>query len=231
MSIALDCMVISFLLYFSIDGYRKRISMAFLEVFAVLIALTIAIFLAPYVTNFFYDIFMKDFLIDKIELTLVQNAALDPTQKVFSVLNNIPNFISNSIDSYHVKIDNLIGAVSSATPIDDLMALFKPVTLNILLAPILYITFTILFFIIKAIFRSINRHIMLPVPPILDKTLGAMLGFTKGMMMLIIVTEVLEFILSGYFQAPEFINTDIINNSVLFSKLYYIDFKFINKMA
>ena len=231
MSIVLDCMVVIFLLYFLFDGYRKKISISFFEILGTLIALVIAIFLAPYVTNFFYDIFMKDFLISKIELSLTQNASLDPTQKVFSVLNSIPNFIANSIDSYDVRVDQLTAAVSSATPIDNLITLFKPVTLNVLLAPILYIIFTILFFIFKGVFRLINRYVTLPVLPTVDKILGALLGLTKGIIILLLVTEVIEFILKGYFQAPEFINTDIINKSVLFSKLYYIDFKFINRMA
>ena len=231
MSIVLDCMVVIFLLYFLFDGYRKKISISFFEILGTLIALVIAIFLAPYVTNFFYDIFMKDFLISKIELSLTQNASLDPTQKVFSVLNSIPNFIANSIDSYDVRVDQLTAAVSSATPIDNLITLFKPVTLNVLLAPILYIIFTILFFIFKGVFRLINRYVTLPVSPTVDKILGALLGLTKGIIILLLVTEVIEFILKGYFQAPEFINTDIINKSVLFSKLYYIDFKFINRMA
>ena len=195
MNFILDLLVIAFIIFFVVNGYKKGFFRSILGFIGFIATVTISIFLTNFSSNLIYDIFIKPSIVNNINNTIYNNYSDLPSTLTGKTLDGLPKlftdlFFKSGHNSNEIELILKEKSTNSASAISDL---FRPLIVHFISTILFFVFVTLLFFLL----RFILKHCKITKIPIIgrvDALLGAVLGFFKGIIISAIILNVLLFI-------------------------------------
>lgn len=232
MSLVLDVILVVIFAAFVLTAAKKGFVKTLLELVASILAIVLAYQFSPLVAQGAYDAVVKENLITTIEEQIDEKFDTSTaTKKAEVTLDAIPEFMvslasSAGVDFNHIKSKIASEKFSSANIATELVEkVAEPIVIGALTILSFMILAIVLLFALKFLANLISKLFNAPIIGTANKLLGAVLGACKGVVVLIFLCTVLNFIFAG--GEGELANA--VNNSVVVGLLDDIN-PFINNL-
>lgn len=219
-----DAVVVLIILLYMTSGARKGFVSTFIEMIGYVVALIGATYLSTPLASATYQRFVAPSLVEKVSDSINSSSGIQEALTALAgFMDKIPEYISKM---FHldgaISSEGLTGSVSEVaqTIVDKAVA-----PSMILLIRSIY--FIIIFFIVVIIakicskfFRKLYR---IPLVGPVNRVLGGVLGIGKGIIVLLIITTVIGFFIVFSAGGRWYMNESVIDDTLLFSKIYYLN--------
>lgn len=204
MSLALDIILVVIFAAFVLTAAKKGFVKTLLELVASILALVLAYQLSPLVAQGAYDGIVKESMITSIEEQLDENFnTASAAKKAEVTLEALPDFVVSLASSAGVEINEIKAKISSekfssenlATELVEKVA--EPIVIGALTIVAFMILALLLLFVLKFLAHIISKLFNIPLIGTANKILGALLGACKGIIVIVFVCTVLEFIFAN----------------------------------
>lgn len=204
MSLVLDIILIAIFAAFVLTAAKKGFVKTLLELVAVIAALVLSYQLSPVVAQGAYDGIVKESLITSIEEQLDENFnASTAAKKAEVTLDALPDFVVSLASSAGVEIDEVKAKISSekfssenlATELVEKVA--EPIVIGALTIVFFMILAIVLLFVLKIVAHLIAKLFDIPLVGTANKLLGGLLGACKGVIVIVFLCTVLDFIFAS----------------------------------
>lgn len=204
MSLILDIILIAIFVVFVLVAAKKGFVKTLLELVAVIAALVLSYQLSPVVAQGAYDSIVKESMITAIEEQIDENFDTATAAKKAEVtLDALPDFMVSLASSAGVEIDEIKSKISSekfssenlATELVEKVA--EPIVVGALTIVFFMILAIVLLFVLKFVAHLISKLFDIPLIGTANKVLGGLLGACKGVVVLVFLCTVLDFIFSS----------------------------------
>lgn len=201
MSIALDIILIVIFAAFVLTAAKKGFVKTLLELVAVAAALVLAYQFSPVVAQGAYDGFVKESMISSIEEQIDENFNTSTAAKKAEVtLEALPDFMVSLASSAGVEINDIKAKIASekfssqniATELVEKVA--EPIVIGAMTIVIFMILAIILIFALKVVAHLISKLFDVPLIGTANKILGGALGACKGVIVIIFICTILDFL-------------------------------------
>lgn len=201
MSIALDIILIVIFAAFVLTAAKKGFVKTLLELVAVAAALVLAYQFSPVVAQGAYDGFVKESMITSIEEQIDENFNTSTAAKKAEVtLEALPDFMVSLASSAGVEINDIKAKIASekfssqniATELVEKVA--EPIVIGAMTIVIFMILAIILIFALKVVAHLISKLFDVPLIGTANKILGGALGACKGVVVLLFICTILDFL-------------------------------------
>lgn len=201
MSIALDIILIVIFAAFVLTAAKKGFVKTLLELVAVAAALVLAYQFSPVVAQGAYDGFVKESMITSIEEQIDENFNTSTAAKKAEVtLEALPDFMVSLASSAGVEINDIKAKIASekfssqniATELVEKVA--EPIVIGAMTIVIFMILAIILIFALKVVAHLISKLFDVPLIGTANKILGGALGACKGVIVIIFICTILDFL-------------------------------------
>lgn len=204
MSIILDVILIGIFAAFVFFAAKKGFVKTLLELVAVVAALVLAYQFSPVVAQGAYDGFVKESMITTLEEQLDENFNTSTAAgKAEATLDALPDFVVSLASTAGVEIGDIKAKISSekfsneniATELVEKVA--QPIVIGALTILFFMILAVVLIFLLKIAAHFISKLFDVPIVGTANKLLGALLGAFKGVIVIIFLCTVLNFIFAN----------------------------------
>lgn len=204
MSVVLDIILIAIFAAFVLLAAKKGFVKTLLELVATILALMLAYQLSPVIAQGAYDGIVKESMITSIEEQLDENFnASTAAKKAEVTLEALPDFVVSLASSAGVEIDEVKAKISSekfssqnlATELVEKVA--QPIVVGALTIVAFMLLAIILLFALKFLAHIISKLFDVPLIGTANKILGALLGACKGVIVIVFLCTVLEFVFAN----------------------------------
>ena len=201
MSIALDIILIVIFAAFVLTAAKKGFVKTLLELVAVAAALVLSYQFSPVVAQGAYDGFVKESMISSIEEQIDENFNTSTAAKKAEVtLEALPDFMVSLASSAGVEINDIKAKIASekfssqniATELVEKVA--EPIVIGAMTIVIFMILAIILIFALKVVAHLISKLFDVPLIGTANKILGGALGACKGVVVLLFICTILDFL-------------------------------------
>lgn len=201
MSIVLDVILIVIFAAFVLTAAKKGFVKTLLELVAVAAALVLAYQFSPVVAQGAYDGFVKESMITSIEEQIDENFNTSTAAKKAEVtLEALPDFMVSLASSAGVEINDIKAKIASekfssqniATELVEKVA--EPIVIGAMTIVIFMILAIILIFALKVVAHLISKLFDVPLIGTANKILGGALGACKGVIVIIFICTILDFL-------------------------------------
>ena len=201
MSLALDIILIVIFAAFVLTAAKKGFVKTLLELVAVAAALVLAYQFSPVVAQGAYDGFVKESMISSIEEQIDENFNTSTAAKKAEVtLEALPDFMVSLASSAGVEINDIKAKIASekfssqniATELVEKVA--EPIVIGAMTIVIFMILAIILIFALKVVAHLISKLFDVPLIGTANKILGGALGACKGVIVIIFICTILDFL-------------------------------------
>lgn len=204
MSLVLDIILVVIFAAFVLTAAKKGFVKTLLELVASILALVLAYQLSPLVAQGAYEGVVKESLVTSIEEQLDENFNTSTAAKKAEVtLDALPDFVVSLAASAGVEISDIKSKISSekfsseniATELVEKVA--EPIVVGALTIVFFMILAILLLFALKFLAHIISKLFDVPLIGTANKLLGALLGTCKGVIVIVFLCTVLEFIFAN----------------------------------
>ena len=204
MSIVLDIILVVIFAAFVLTAAKKGFVKTLLELVASILALVLAYQLSPLVAQGAYEGVVKGSLVTSIEEQLDENFNTSTAAKKAEVtLDALPDFVVSLASSAGVNVDDVKAKIKSekfsseniATELVEKVA--EPIVVGALTIVFFMILAILLLFALKFLAHIISKLFDVPLIGTANKLLGALLGTCKGVIVIVFLCTVLEFIFAN----------------------------------
>lgn len=204
MSLVLDIILVVIFAAFVLTAAKKGFVKTLLELVASILALVLAYQLSPLVAQGAYEGVVKESLVTSIEEQLNENFNTSTAAKKAEVtLDALPDFVVSLASSAGVNVDDVKAKIKSekfsseniATELVEKVA--EPIVVGALTIVFFMILAILLLFALKFLAHIISKLFDVPLIGTANKLLGALLGACKGVIVIVFICTVLEFIFAN----------------------------------
>lgn len=201
MSIVLDVVLVVIFAAFVLTAAKKGFVKTLLELVAVAAALVLAYQFSPVVAQGAYDGFVKESMITSIEEQIDENFNTSTAAKKAEVtLEALPDFMVSLASSAGVEINDIKAKIASekfssqniATELVEKVA--EPIVIGAMTIVIFMILAIILIFALKFVAHLVSKLFDVPLIGTANKILGGALGACKGVIVLLFLCTILDFL-------------------------------------
>lgn len=201
MSIVLDVILVVIFAAFVLTAAKKGFVKTLLELVAVAAALILSYQLSPVVAQGAYDGFVKESMITSIEEQIDENFNTSTAAKKAEVtLDALPDFMVSLASSAGVEINDIKAKIASekfssqniATELVEKVA--EPIVIGAMTIVIFMILAIVLIFALKFVAHLISKLFDVPLIGTANKILGGVLGACKGVIVLLFLCTILDFL-------------------------------------
>ena len=204
LSLILDIILIAVFAAFVFVAVKKGFIRTLLELVAVVAALVLAYQLSPVASQAVFDGMLEKNITSSIETQISDN--FDTTtaaKKAETALEAIPDFAVSLASSAGVDIGSIKNNISAENLSAENVAkelvekIAEPIITGALTI-IFFILFTcVLIIILRIVAAKIAKLFKVPLVGTVDKLLGAVLGICRGLVVLVLICTVLEFVFAN----------------------------------
>ncbi len=188
----IDLLFAVLLVISTLTAIRKGFLKCALSLVSVLLAFVVASSLNEPVAEWCYDSFISDFVVEKVENNLPEDIDYD------SVVESIPDFVVEHLGNKEIEdtVDELKEKDLSTHKIAEKISdkFISPVIILVLKLICYIIIFLILRFLLGIVSRIICKFVDIPALKQLNKALGGVLGFLKGLFVVFSLAVALNFV-------------------------------------
>ena len=201
MSIVLDVILVVIFAAFVLVAAKKGFVKTLLELVAVAAALVLAYQFSPVVAQGAYDGFVKESMITSIEEQINENFDTSTAAKKAEVtLEALPDFMVSLASSAGVEINDIKAKIASekfssknvATELVEKVA--EPIVIGALTIVFFMILAIVLIFALKFVAHLVSKLFDVPLIGTANKILGGALGACKGVIVLLFLCTILDFL-------------------------------------
>ena len=201
MSVVLDVILVVIFAAFVLTAAKKGFVKTLLELVAVAAALILSYQLSPVVAQGAYDGFVKESMVTSIEEQIDENFNTATAAKKAEVtLEALPEFMVSLASSAGVEINDIKAKIASekfssqniATELVEKVA--EPIVIGAMTIVIFMILAIILIFALKFVAHLVSKLFDVPLIGTANKVLGALLGACKGVIVLLFLCTILDFL-------------------------------------
>lgn len=201
MSIVLDVILVVIFAAFVLTAAKKGFVKTLLELVAVAAALILSYQLSPVVAQGAYDGFVKESMVTAIEEQIDENFDTSTAAKKAEVtLEALPDFMVSLASSAGVEINDIKAKIASekfssqniATELVEKVA--EPIVIGAMTIVIFMILAIILIFALKFVAHLVSKLFDVPLIGTANKILGGALGACKGVIVIIFICTILDFL-------------------------------------
>lgn len=201
MSIVLDVILVVIFAAFVLTAAKKGFVKTLLELVAVAAALILSYQLSPVVAQGAYDGFVKESMVTSIEEQIDENFNTSTAAKKAEVtLDALPDFMVSLASSAGVEINDIKAKIASekfssqniATELVEKVA--QPIVIGAMTIVIFMILAIILIFALKFVAHLVSKLFDVPLIGTANKILGGALGACKGVIVLLFLCTILDFL-------------------------------------
>ncbi len=203
---------------FTVSGYKHGFVRALISLLGAIFSLGIAVYLSSIISNYIYMNFIQPGLLEK-----VNDIILSEPQEIREKFESIPKIILNGFESYGItfeKINHIIinDKVNAAGLI---VELFSPIMINFIKVISTTFLFSVFIVLVRIVTKTIGKLFKLPILRQIDGLLGAVFGFFKGCVVLMILMLFLRIVLPSMSKEPYVLSEENIDKTYFFKGLYY----------
>ncbi len=204
MTLVLDIILVVIFAAFVLTAAKKGFVKTLLELVASILALVLAYQFSPVVAQSVYDGFLRENMITSVEEQLDESLNVSTAAKKAEVtLEALPDFVVSLASSAGVEIGDIKSKISSekfsseniATELVDKVA--QPIVVGALTIVAFMLLAIILLFALKFLAHIISKLFDVPLIGTTNKLLGALLGACKGIIVVVFLCTVLEFVFAN----------------------------------
>lgn len=185
MGIVLDFIIVAVIGLFVYFSAKRGFIKTAIELVGFFLALYLSITLSGIISEQLYENFVKDSLVEKVETVANENVKVT-TENFEEAFNTLPDIVVSLGERYGVSkeglseyIVNQSNTSNFAENIVDYAA--KPVFVNVFKIVLYVVLFLVLSILVKWLARILNKMFNIPIIGGLNKTLGGVIGFIKGL--------------------------------------------------
>ena len=204
MSLILDIILIAVFAAFVFAAVKKGFIRTLLELVAVVAALVLAYQFSPMASQAVFDGMLEKNITSSIETQISNNVdTATAAKKAELALDAIPDFAVSLADAAGVDIDNIKNKISSENLSAESVAnelvekIAEPIITGALTIIFFILLACVLIIVLKIAAAKISKLFKVPIVGTADKLLGAVLGICRGLVVLILICTVLEFIFAN----------------------------------
>lgn len=204
MSLVLDIILVVIFAAFVLTAAKKGFVKTLLELVASILALVLAYQLSPHVAQGAYEGVVKESLVTSIEEQLDENFNTSTAAKKAEVtLDALPDFVVSLASSAGVNVDDVKAKIKSEKFSSENIAaelvekVAEPIVVGALTIVFFMILAILLLFALKFLAHIISKLFDVPLIGTANKLLGALLGTCKGVIVIVFLCTVLEFIFAN----------------------------------
>lgn len=204
MSIILDVILVAIFAAFVFFAAKKGFMKTLLELVAVIAALALSYQFSSTLAKGVYDSMVKDNMITAIEEQIDDNVDISTAAKKAEVtIDALPKFVVSVASSVGVDVDSIKSKIISenlnssniATELVEKVA--EPIVIGALKIVSFILLSVILIFILKFAAGFISKLFDVPIVGTANRVLGGLLGACKGVVVLVFICTVLDFIFAN----------------------------------
>lgn len=223
MSIVLDAAVLVIILLVAFITMKKGFVKSIIGLLSLVLTLVIISACSKPVATFLYDS-----IIDKPVQNSIVKQLDEQDQKneqvVDSVWNSLPKFLTNTAENSGITTDSIGNIIKKDANNAEIAQNFsqnvvRPTAISIITFAVNIILFIVLTIILRFLSKVICKLFKAPVLKHVNKALGLVLGVLKGIVIASLVCVVVSYIVSFSDAEYVFLNSEVINNTIVFSKL------------
>ncbi len=233
MGIVIDILLLGLIAVFSFKGSRDGFAKTLVEFVSIFVAFIIALMLSTPISNFTYDKFIKNSAQQTIYVALeqrVEDGIADVEEiknDVNEVVSKLPDIIKNLLPSEEEQ-NRLVDEAVQSVDITEISHNLENNVVRPAAVTVIKIIAFILLFVIASIVLSIVAKMLKFVNkiPLLGKAnalLGGVIGFLKAAVFVVIISAVLSFFTANDGTFLWFINGEMINSSIILSRVSAIN--------
>lgn len=223
MSIILDAIVLIIILVVAFITMKRGFVKSIIGLVSLVLALVIVSALSKPVATFLYDSMIDKPVQNSIVKQLDENDKKND-ETVDTVWNSLPKFLTNTAENSGITTDS-IGKIikkdanNSEIAYDFSQNVVRPTAISIITFAVNIILFIVLTILFRLLSKVICKLFKAPVLKQVNKALGLVLGVLKGIVIASLVCVAVSYIVSFSENDFVFINSEVINNTIVFSKL------------
>lgn len=192
MNIFLDALILLILVIFVIGGIHKGLIRSAINLFGTLFSAYFSAFLGNTFAHSIYDSFIRQSILNSVSDSLESSVGQGVLSTADEIFENLPGFLK-AISPHLADSSQLQNAVSSG--IDSIAAtveqLVSPVIISIVSIALTVVLFILLSVLVRFISRAVSRVCRIPVLFGINRTLGGILGFLKGAVLIMLAVSLI----------------------------------------
>lgn len=200
------------------NGFIKSLS----RLIGAAIAISLAVYIASFLSEYIYDRFIRDYLVEKISVAIQGATSSNVNLKVNNLFNQMPSIISNSLVYYGITSSSINDTIlnaqgGAAVAVADMLS---PVVINIIRTIVVSVLFIIFMYVINIAIRTIDTMFRVPVLRQINGLVGALFGGAQAMLIIMIAMFVIQFGLAMIDNVPEIFSESTIQSTYIFKHIY-----------
>ncbi|MCH5191394.1 MAG: CvpA family protein [Oscillospiraceae bacterium] len=204
MSLILDIILVAVFAAFVFAAVKKGFIRTLLELVAVVAALVLAYQFSPVMSQAVFDGMLEKNITSSIETQIGDNFdATTAAKKAETALDAIPDFAVSLAETAGVNIDNIKNNISAEKLSAENVAkelvekIAEPIVTGALTIIFFVLLSCVLIIILRIAAAKIAKLFKVPLVGTVDKLLGAVLGICRGLVVLVLICTVLEFLFAN----------------------------------
>lgn len=219
MAVFFDLMIVVIVLIFLWLGLKKGFFKSIVDLMIMSLSVFIPYLCAPSLSEYYYNNFVYNDLVNKINDVLNQNIGLNNSAKnILSLLNNIPDFFKSNSSMKGITVNAILNALNSSGDRSLIIAdLLKPSILNAITI-VMFATLTLITFVtLKLLFKFALKLPRIPIFGLVDSILGLCMGALEFVVFMIIFVAIFR---AALLMIPQNVVVQDINNAMDHSKIF-----------
>lgn len=204
MNIIIDVILLAILAVFIFTAAKKGFMLTLLELLAVVIALVVSFQSSPLVAQATYDGIIENKIIETVETKIDETVDVSTTaEQTVVIMDSIPEFMvkyaaSVGVDTEEIKAQISSEKISSENVATELtQKIAQPIVVGAMTIVFFFPIAVILLFALKWLAKLLSKLFKVPLVKTANQILGGALGACKGLLVIIFVCTILEFLFSG----------------------------------
>lgn len=222
MAIILDIAVILVLAFSIMSSYKSGLIKIICRIIANVFAFFIAISIAKYISNFIYDNFVRDFLMQKVNDFTFTQFDIDTLK---NTMLQLPQFVHSALSTIGINVNEIIyaldkGVVDFGTFLaDNLLRPIMVLFISNILVVVIYIVLTPL---IKLILNKLHIINKVPFLGTVNKYAGALGGVLIGIIDWLFMSYIVNIFIIITTDGSPYLNSSIMQATHIFKLIYNI---------
>lgn len=218
----LDFALVLIVALFVFIGYKKGIIKSVYGLISLVVAGAGSYFGSKYLSNWFYTFFFEKSVNESIHQSISATAE-SVTASTESVFENLPDYVKNFVGFFKISEASLFDSDSTVQMIEaDLQNTIKSAVVEILGFIFIIVLFILILILMKLLSKTILSVFEIPVIKQINGLFGMVFGLAEGLIICYIAVLVCRLIMPQTDNAV--LDAEMINSSVVFSKIYYSEF-------
>ena len=225
MSVFFDLIIVVAALIFLWLGFKKGFFKSITDLIVMILSVLVPYLFTPILSEYYYNNFVHNDLINKINGILNQNIGLvNSARNILGLIGNVPDFLKDESLAKKVTVNDILKALNSSGDRSLIIAdLLKPSILKMITIIMFAVLALVVFIILKPV-REIILYVWL-----IDSILGLCMGALKFAIFMVVFFAIFR---AALIIIPQnvMINdiNDAINNSQIFKSVYKINVDVLN---